>query len=116
MAQAIPYPGGPVRGSETGRPVMALFDLLGRAWSMGVVWQLQAGPCTFRELQIRCEGVSPSVLNQRLKELRATGLVDRGEDGFELTPLGLELMSYLDELGTWSKRWARMMPSPPSPC
>lgn len=103
---AIPLPGQPVRGSASGRPVMALFDLLGRAWAMGVVWQLHDGPCRFRELQVRCEGVSPSLLNQRLKELRATGLVEHAGDGYSLTPLGDELFTQLDELGSWSKRWA----------
>ena len=103
---AVPYPGRPVRGSSTGRPVMALFDLLGRAWAMGVVWQLHEGRCTFRDLQARCDGVSPSLLNQRLKELRATGLVEHDGAGYALTPLGDELFERLDDLGTWSKRWA----------
>lgn len=102
----IPFPGRPVRGSASGRPVMALFDLLGRAWAMGVVWQLSDGRCTFRELQGRCEGVSPSLLNQRLKELRGTGLVDHDGSGYALTPLGEELFERLDDMGSWSKRWA----------
>ena len=47
--------------------MMALLDLLGRRWALGVVWQLcQGGPCTFRELQNRCETISPAVLNARL--------------------------------------------------
>ena len=112
MAQPIPFPGQPVRGSMTGRPVMALFDLLGRAWAMGVVWQLHEGRCTFRELQSRCDGVSPSVLNQRLKELRATGLVGHDGAGFALTPLGEELFDHLDALGTWSKHWAAEITRP----
>ena len=62
---SIPSPGKSVRGSESGVPVMALFDLLGRSWAMGVVWQLQKGPATFRELQQRCESISPSTLNKR---------------------------------------------------
>ena len=31
---------------------MALFDLLGRRWAMGIIWNLAAGPATFRALQI----------------------------------------------------------------
>jgi DNA-binding HxlR family transcriptional regulator len=86
---------------------MALFDLLGRAWAMGVVWQLNDGRCTFRELQNRCGGVSPSLLSQRLKELRATGLVEHDGTGYALTDLGSELFDQLDQMGSWSKRWAR---------
>ena len=70
-----PKPGRPVRGSRSGVPVMALLDLLGRRWTMGVLWNLsKGGPCTFRELQERCEAISPTVLNSRLKELREVGL------------------------------------------
>ena len=58
-----PRPGRPVRGSATGRPIMALLDLLGRRWALRVLWELRAGPVPgFRELQSRCGGVSSSVL------------------------------------------------------
>ncbi|MEL6965646.1 MAG: winged helix-turn-helix transcriptional regulator, partial [Pseudomonadota bacterium] len=96
MMSTFPKPGSPVRGSKSGAPVMALFDLLGRSWSMGALWQLcEHGPTTFRGLQDRCEAVSPTVLNRRLKELRHAGLIDRGENGYEATMLGLELYQLL---------------------
>ena len=59
----------PVRGSSSGRPIMALLDLLGRRWALRLIWELREGPLVFRALQARC-GVSPSVLNTRLAELR----------------------------------------------
>lgn len=105
---SIPKPGRPVRGSRSGAPIMALFDLLGRRWSMGVLWALCGrGPCTFRTLQDRCESISPTVLNARLKELREAGLVERAELGYQATPRGRELYELLVPLGTWSKSWAR---------
>ena len=55
MAASAPRPGGPVRGSESGRPVMAALDLLGRRWSLRVLWELSQAPTGFRELQRRCE-------------------------------------------------------------
>jgi len=91
---------------------MALFDLLGRAWAMGIIWQLNDGPYTFRRLRSACDDVSPTLLNQRLKELRATGLVDHGRDGYALTPLGNELMTLLDPIGRWSKTWAAEIMAP----
>lgn len=106
MKPAIPMPGQPVRGSATGRPIMALFDLLGRTWSMGIVWQLEGGPYTFRVLQGRCDDVSPSLLNKRLKELRATSLVALASEGYHLTPLGEELLGLLKQMGEWSIEWA----------
>jgi len=103
----FPKPGLPVRGSKSGAPIMALFDLLGRRWAMGIVWNLQAGDCTFRELQERCEGLSPTLLNTRLKELRAALLVDRSADGYCLTSQGKALYDMLEPMGLWAKTWAK---------
>ncbi|HJV56497.1 MAG TPA: transcriptional regulator, partial [Methylomirabilota bacterium] len=38
---STPRPGWPVRGSRTGRPIMALMDLLGRRWALRVIWELR---------------------------------------------------------------------------
>ena len=103
----IPRPGSPVRGSRSGAPIMALFDLLGRRWAMGVLWKLHEGDCTFRELQERCESLSPTVLNSRLHELREAGLVVRTAEGYSLTALGGRLYQLLAPLGVWSKKWEK---------
>lgn len=103
----VPIPGKPVRGSRSGTPIMALFDLLGRRWAMGVLWILWSqGPCTFRELQNRCGSLSPTVLNTRLKELRQAGLVDRIHSGYCATAMGAELCGLLVPLKTWARGWA----------
>lgn len=108
----IPKPGQPVRGSRSGKPIMALFDLLGRSWALGIIWQLaEAGErapegLTFRALQERCEGVSPTVLNKRLKELSASNLVERGVAGYQLSAKGNELFQLLQPFGEWSTDWA----------
>ena len=109
MGHDIPRPGIPVRGSKTGKPIMALFDLLGRSWSLGIVWQLSQGPMTFRQLQQSCETVSPTVLNRRLKELSASGFVERGPSGYQLSSMGLELFTLLGPFGAWSSRWAKRL-------
>src|SRR5712691_2675653 len=88
-----PRPGRPVRGSRTGRPIMALLDLLGRRWTLRVIWELREGPLTFRELQSRAGAISSSVLNQRLAELRQAGAIERCADasGYRLTAEGRRL-------------------------
>lgn len=110
MPLNIPRPGEPVRGSKSGKPIMALFDLLGRSWSLGIIWQLSQGMKTFRQLQTSCESVSPTVLNTRLKELSGSGLVERGASGYQLTSTGLELFLLLEPFGKWSVRWADSLP------
>ena len=108
---AIPRPGRPVRGSQTGAPLMALFDLLGRRWAMGIVWHLAEGPMTFRALQDSCASkagpISPSILNTRLKDLAEARLLERTLDGYALTELGRGLFSLLRPLDPWSRDWAR---------
>lgn len=104
---AIPKPGKPVRGSKTGAPIMAVFDLLGRRWAMGIIWNLSKGPATFRGLQDACESISPSILNKRLKDLREACLIERSLEGYQLTPLGEEVYALLQPLGEWSIHWAK---------
>jgi len=106
----IPRLGRPVRGSKTGQPIMVLFDLIGRRWSMGILWNLNDQNCTFRELQARCDSISPTVLNTRLKELRAVGLVTKAENGYALTPAGHELYCHLEPLGAWAESWTKKLP------
>jgi DNA-binding HxlR family transcriptional regulator len=104
-----PRPGNPVRGSATGRPVMALLDLLGRRWILRVLWELSRAPAplTFRDLRALCSDMSSSVLTRRLAELREARLVDRADPGgYTLSPLGIELVASLEPLLEWGQTWA----------
>jgi DNA-binding HxlR family transcriptional regulator len=103
-----PTPGTPVRGSTTGRPLLAAMDLLGRRWSLRVLWELRAGPVGARALLDRCEGLSSSVLYDRLRELSTAGLIAKDStDRYGLTPIGRSLGTALDPLDGWSKQWER---------
>ena len=87
---------------------MALLDLLGRRWALRVLWELRDGPETFRGLRARCDDMSPSVLNARLRELRFAGIVSaEGDAGYALTRHGRELLRALHPLNNWAKAWAR---------
>jgi len=95
-----------VRGSTTGRPIMALLDLLGRRWVLRILWELRDGAVpTFRELQQRCDGVSSSVLTERLSELRQAAIVERGDDGYQLTDRGRDLLALLQPMERWAASW-----------
>src|SRR5689334_14117663 len=97
-----------VRGSRTGRPVMALLDLLGRRWTLRIVWELREDRMlTSRALRAACDEASPTVLNERLQELREAGFVDLGEaGGYELTPLGKELLKTVLPLHGFAEKWS----------
>jgi DNA-binding HxlR family transcriptional regulator len=74
---------------------------------MGVVWQLQNGPFTFRELQEKCESISPSLLNSRIKELKKADIVERTLDGYQLTKRGNSLIRLIRPFGEWSRKWQK---------
>jgi DNA-binding HxlR family transcriptional regulator len=102
-----PKPGKPVRGSQTGRPIMALLDLLGRRWTLRILWELREGTVGFRALQDRCDSMSPSVLSQRLVELQEANIVLQNESGmYTLTREGLDLLQALAPLNDWALCWA----------
>lgn len=106
MGTRKPRPGVPVRGSDTGRPVMAALDLLGRRWTLRILWELSQAPAGFRELQRRCERMSSSVLSTRLNELTGARLLTLQGDAYHLTRLGEDLVEALSPLNSWSRRWA----------
>lgn len=103
-------PGEPVRGSRTGRPVMALLDLLGKRWVLRIIWELRDTSLTFRELRERCDAMSPTVLNQRLRELRDTDIVALAETGgYALTQSGGQLLEALMPLQRWANGWQKRL-------
>jgi DNA-binding HxlR family transcriptional regulator len=99
-----PRPGRAVRGSKTGRPIMALLDLLGRRTALRVLWELRGEPLNFRALQ-EAAATNPSVLNSRLGELRAVGIVELVDEGYRLTAQGRGLMEALAPLARFAERW-----------
>ena len=96
-----------VRGSRTGRPIMALLDLLGRRWSLRIVWELREAPLTSRALRAACDEASPTILQTRLAELRAADLVELVPDGYRLTGLGRDLFETFLPLHRFAERWGK---------
>ena len=94
-----------VRGSSTGRPIMVLLDLLGRRWSLRILWELRGEPLTSRTLRAACDEASPTVLQARLSELREAGFVELVPSGYRLTELGRELHATFLPLHRFAERW-----------
>lgn len=91
---------------------MALFDLLGRRWTLRVIWELSDGALSFRALRERCDSMSTSVLNERLSELRDAGILELTPDGYKLTREGKTLLRDLQPLKRWAVRWAKRTSEP----
>src|SRR5436305_8259284 len=97
---------GSVRGSRTGRPIMALLDLLGRRWTLRILWELRETTLTSRALRQACDDASPTVLQARLAELRQAGFVElEPGSGYRLTAMGGELNATFLPLHRFAERW-----------
>jgi DNA-binding HxlR family transcriptional regulator len=105
----------PVRGSTTGRPIMALLDLLGRRWTLRIVWELRDGALTARALRGACDDASPTVLQARLRDLAGAELVENQRPGgYRLTEQGRALMTAFEPLYHFAEGWG-VAQNPPSP-
>jgi DNA-binding HxlR family transcriptional regulator len=86
---------------------MVLLDLLGRRMTLRILWELSQvdGGLTFRTLQ-SAAGTNPALLNQRLKDLKDSGIVQHNGAGYRLSDLGRELLVVIAPLNGWADRWA----------
>ena len=84
------------------QPMPAALELLGRRWTLRLVWELRRDTLAFSELRERT-GISPSVLSARLDELDDAGVVTRGRRTALLPERrGRELARLLYELNRWA--------------
>src|ERR671922_3035581 len=86
------------------------FKFLGKRGNAVVLGHLSAGPSGFRELSRALDGISDSVLADRLAELAAGGLIARTvAEGpplavsYELTERGRALMPALEQIALWAR-------------
>src|SRR5256712_7819045 len=87
-------------------------ELLGERWTLLIVRELLLGPKRFSDLKGRLDGISSSVLSQRLSRLEEDGLVQRSylqppaaSTVFDLTALGRALEPAMFDLIRWGGRF-----------
>ena len=97
----------PNRESATTRPLAELFDLIGRRWTLRILWELQDRTLSFNDLRRAVGGMSQSVLVTRLTELFGAGLVADVPGGYRLTADGAALARQLATLDGWAAAWGR---------
>ena len=107
MAQRIQN----LRRAPTSASMARALDVSSRRWAFRIVWELRVGPLNFRALQAACGFISPSVMQRRLHELRAIGVIEKiPRLGYRLSASGEKLFQVLAQLDKWS----RHLPDPPA--
>jgi DNA-binding HxlR family transcriptional regulator len=94
------------------------FDLLGKRWTGVVLATLRGGPTGFRALARGVDGISDSMLSDRLRELTDDGLVRRSViEGpplsvtYALTDAGRALLPALEQISRWAEEHLPAEPS-----
>ena len=84
--------------------------LIGGKWTGSIIYHLKDGPVRFNDLGRMLGGASKKMIDQRLKELEARGLVIRSVISdrpvavtYELTEFGESALDILDRLRVWSE-------------
>ena len=84
--------------------------LIGGKWTGSIIYHLKDGPVRFNDLARMLGGASKKMIDQRLKELEARGMVLRRVISsrpiavtYELTPFGTTALEVLEQLRQWSE-------------
>jgi DNA-binding HxlR family transcriptional regulator len=101
------------------RPYQQAIELIGRRWTGVIILVLLDGPRRFNEIAERVEGASDRMLSERLKELEATGILERCvypetpvRIEYRLTEKGKALAPVLDAIQRWGQQWIADSPTP----
>jgi DNA-binding HxlR family transcriptional regulator len=91
----------------------AAVELIGRRWSGAIIRSLLAGSVRFGDILAGIPGLSDRLLSERLRELEATGIVNRTvypeipvRIEYTLTEKGRELEQIIGAIDGWAGRWA----------
>jgi DNA-binding HxlR family transcriptional regulator len=100
-----------VRGPEHQLSLGKATALLGRPWTLLIIDALAKSPCRFSDLARRLPGISTNLLTERLRQLQASGIIDRDAGSmpqfvitYRLTELGAQLEPIIGELAAWASR------------
>ena len=92
-------------------PIAHALDTVGERWSLLVVRELTHGPLRYTDLLERLQGCGTNILAARLRQLEASGVVQKrrlpppaASTVYELTEYGEGLRPALRELAWWGAR------------
>jgi DNA-binding HxlR family transcriptional regulator len=109
-------PSAAVTGFGQFCPVAKTSELLCERWMPLIVRELLCGSRRFGEIQRGVPLISPALLSKRLRQLEATGVVERTPTGhgadYVPTAACWELYPIIEAMGVWGQRWARSRYTP----
>ena len=93
-------------------PISLALEILGDRWSLLIVRDLMfAGKRHFRQFMQSEEGIASNILADRLARLVEHGVLTKADDPshaqkaiYSLTPMGIDLLPVLTQLGVWGRR------------
>lgn len=99
-------------------PVARTLEKIGDKWSLLIIRDLLQGPQRFTDLMGYLNHITPKWLTQRLRELEASGIIERDTQPgrrqiwYRLTSAGRDLAPIVDALADWGFRYAMRPPLP----
>ena len=91
-------------------PIERGMRILGGKWKGSILWHLKDGPFRFNDLARQLGGASKKMVNQRLKELEALGIVERRVISdrpvaveYAITDFGRSALVVLDRMREWAE-------------
>ena len=92
-------------------------ELIGRRWTGAILHMIGDEALRFGEIRGRIPGLSDRLLDARLTELEAEGIIERreenGEARYSITPKGDGLGPVFDAIGEWAQSHADVAPELP---
>ena len=91
-------------------PIERGMRIIGGKWKGSILWHLQDGPVRFNDLARQLGGPTRKMVNERLKELEAQGLVTRNvlsdrpiAVAYVITDIGRSALVVLEQLKGWAE-------------
>jgi len=91
-------------------PIERGMRIIGGKWKGTILWHLKDGPVRFNDLARQLGGASKKMIDSRLKEMDAIGLLERKvlstkpiAVAYEITDFGRTTLGVLEQLKDWAE-------------
>ncbi|MCL2912993.1 helix-turn-helix transcriptional regulator [Shewanella corallii] len=108
LTTPVPKPRVEITGCDAPCPIEQGMRLIGGKWKASILWHLQGEGLRFNEVCRQVPGASKKIVDARLKELEADGMISRHvlsdkpiAVAYRITPRGQSLLSILNQLKDW---------------